>query len=46
MLVERFNGIDYEQAKQDVWSFVSDKSKFDFWGAEFFAAITEHLREE
>jgi predicted nucleotidyltransferase component of viral defense system len=46
MLVERFEKIDYEQAKQDVWSFVSDKSKFDFWSAEFFIDITNSLRAE
>jgi hypothetical protein len=41
MLVERFEKIDYEQAKQDVLGFVSDKFQLDNWSAEFFISITK-----
>ncbi len=44
ILNERFETIDYEQAKQDVLPFIQDKSKLDFWSAEFFQDITKNLK--
>ena len=44
LLKERFAGIDYEQAKQDVLPFIKDKSKLSLWSAEFFTDITQNLK--
>ena len=45
MLKERFETIDFEQAKQDVLPFVADKTKLDLWGKDFFIDITHNLRQ-
>ena len=45
MLKERFETIDFEQAKQDVLPFVADKTKLDLWGKDFFMDITHNLRQ-
>lgn len=45
MLRDRFNSIDYAQAKQDVLPFIQDPSSLDIWSSEFFMAITESLTE-
>ena len=44
MLKERFENIDYEQAKQDVEPFIRDTNSLIVWGAEFFKQITEELQ--
>lgn len=44
MLNQRFENIDFTQAKQDVLPFISDKSKLELWGTEFFKDITQNLR--
>ena len=44
MLCERFESIDYDQAKEDVTPFISDKSRLDLWSKEFFVEITKGLR--
>lgn len=44
MLNQRFENIDFTQAKQDVLPFISDKSKLELWGIEFFKDITQNLR--
>ena len=36
LLNERFNNIDFEQAREDVYPFIKDKSKLDLWSKEFF----------
>ncbi len=41
LLIERFNEIDYKNAKNDVYPFVPDKSKIDIWSKEFFVSITK-----
>lgn len=46
MLIERFNEIDFEQAKEDVIPFIKDPSVLDIWSKEFFIAITNHLNNE
>jgi len=46
ILIEKFNQIDYEKAKQDVLPFIKDKSKLDIWSKEFFIEITKMLKAE
>ena len=46
LLNERFNTIDFEQAKQDVLPFIADKSKLDLWNKEFFIEITKNLQSK
>lgn len=46
MLIERFNEIDFEQAKEDVKPFIKDPSVLDIWSKEFFIAITDQLNNE
>ena len=45
MLKERFDKIDYKDAKNDVVSFINDPKVLDVWNANFFKAITEKLEE-
>ena len=44
LLCERFDQIDYAQAKEDVLPFVKDTASLDLWSAEFFKQITEGLK--
>ena len=41
MLIERFETIDFNQAKSDVEAFIADKSKLDLWTKDFFIDITK-----
>jgi predicted nucleotidyltransferase component of viral defense system len=43
MLAERFNSIDYVQARRDVEPFIRDTSVLDVWSSEFFRQITDRL---
>lgn len=43
VLMERFENIDYEQAKQDVEPFIKDSSSIMVWNADFFKQITQGL---
>lgn len=43
MLSERFERIDFSQAKHDVEPFIHDTSVLDIWSADFFKQITEEL---
>ena len=43
MLYERFDSIDYEQAKNDVEPFIRNTSVLDVWSADFFKQITNGL---
>lgn len=36
--------LDIDQAKQDIFSFISDPSSVEIWSAPFFHAVTEQLR--
>lgn len=45
MLIERFDNIDYEIAKQDVLPFIKDASKLELWNKDFFISITENLKD-
>ncbi len=40
LLLQRFEEINYEQAKEDVISFIAEPSKLDLWSEEFFKAVT------
>ncbi|MDD7380545.1 MAG: nucleotidyl transferase AbiEii/AbiGii toxin family protein [Succiniclasticum sp.] len=44
MLKERFEQIDYEQAKKDVEPFILDPGSLDLWSKVFFVQITENLK--
>lgn len=43
MLYDRFDIIDFEQAKQDVLPFIKNPAVLDIWKADFFRSITENL---
>lgn len=43
LLNERFDNIDYKDAKKDVFPFISDQRKIELWSANFFKAISEKL---
>ncbi|OQA71791.1 MAG: hypothetical protein BWY33_01945 [Candidatus Dependentiae bacterium ADurb.Bin246] len=43
MLIEKFSGIDYANAKIDILPFIKDKTKIDIWSKEFFIDITKNL---
>ena len=45
LLNERFENMDFDQAKEDVFPFIRDKSKLDMWSKEFFIEITKNLQE-
>ena len=44
LLYERFDNIDFKQAKEDVMPFVKNKSKLDLWSKDFFKTITKNLQ--
>ena len=44
LLCERFETIDYAQAKQDVRPFIKDTQSIEVWSADFFKQITEGLK--
>ncbi len=44
MLYERFDQIDYEQAKSDVEPFIRDVDVLNIWSRDFFRQITKDLR--
>lgn len=43
MLSERFDSIDYAQARHDVEPFIHDSTVMDVWSPDFFKQITENL---
>ena len=45
MLVEKFESIDYEQAKSDVEPFIRDSGMLVLWSVDFFRQITDELRD-
>ena len=45
MLMNKFDTIDYKQAREDVIPFIKDPSKMSLWSADFFQQITENLME-
>ena len=44
MLKNRFDSIDFVQARKDVEPFIRDTSVLDIWSSEFFKQITEGLK--
>ena len=44
ILRERFDKIDFSQARKDVEPFIRDTSVLDIWSTEFFKQITEGLK--
>lgn len=46
MLCERFDKIDYDNAKEDVMDFIKDRSSLAIWSSDFFKAITGELKGE
>ena len=44
MLKNRFDSIDFLQARKDVESFIRDTSVLDIWSSDFFKQITEGLK--
>lgn len=44
MLKNRFDSIDFLQARKDVEPFIRDTSILDIWNSEFFKQITEGLK--
>ncbi|MCQ2913882.1 MAG: nucleotidyl transferase AbiEii/AbiGii toxin family protein [Alphaproteobacteria bacterium] len=45
MLIDRFDIIDFDAAKNDVIQFTKDPSKLDLWSKDFFVKITENFLE-
>lgn len=43
ILINKFQTIDFEAAKQDVLPFIKDHNQLDLWSKEFFIAITSQL---
>ena len=43
MLIDKFNSINYDNAKEDVISFIDNSSSLDVWGKDFFISITSNL---
>lgn len=43
MLNDRFESIDFEQAKQDVLPFIKNASALELWGVEMFRDITKGI---
>lgn len=43
MLDERFDTVNYEQAKLDVKNFVRDDGKLQLWSPDFFKALSAHI---
>lgn len=42
-LFERFNTVDFEQAKKDIMPFIKDHDTVNLWSAHFFITITNDL---
>ena len=43
LLINRFNEIDYNSAKEDVKPFIKNVDSLNMWSKEFFVSITEEL---
>ena len=44
LLNQRFDEIDFEEAKKDVAPFITNLNKLDLWSKEFFKEITKNIR--
>ena len=45
MLNERFESIDFNQAKEDVKPFIKNPAMLDLWSAKFFKSITTNIKD-
>lgn len=45
ILVEKFNQIDFKDAKEDVIPFINDINSINLWGIDFFVSITDNLSD-
>ncbi len=43
MIVQRFNEIDFEEAKKDITPFIKNTDLLNIWSKEFFVSITSEL---
>lgn len=43
MLVDKFDEIDFDEAKEDVKPFIQNVNQLDIWSKEFFINITDKL---
>lgn len=43
LLIEKFNEIDYKEAREDVLPFIKDVDSLKLWNKDFFISITENL---
>lgn len=46
MLCEKIRSIDWESAKADVRSFISDPQRLEIWSSQFFSDLIEYLQIE
>ena len=46
LLINKFEQIDYKNAKEDVETFIEDKDSLELWSKEFFEEITKTLEVE
>lgn len=46
MLNTKIHSIDWESAKSDMRSFISDPQRLDIWSSQFFSALINHLQVE
>lgn len=44
MLINKFNEIDYQDAKEDVKPFIKDVNCLNIWSKEFFVSITDKIK--
>ncbi len=40
-LIDRFNNVDFEQAKHDITPFIKNTGTLEIWSADFFSTITK-----
>ena len=44
LLIDKFNEIDYKEAKEDVIPFIKDVDSINIWSMDFFISITKKLK--
>ena len=44
VLINKFNEIDYQDAKEDVRPFIRDVNNLNIWSKEFFVSITDKIK--
>lgn len=44
ILNERFDEIDFEDARNDVSPFIKDIESLDLWSSKFFKTITDNIK--